>query len=370
MRKLLTALLLIAFGLVLGVGALELGLRVWFGQFGTEEQRVLYLYDMRTIADKTTQLTGVPYLNYSLNPAWDDINERGVRGDLVDIPKPDGVFRVVAVGGSTTFGHALDTDESWAAQLQTILRDEYGIPRAEVVNLGNPGYFSLDSVVNFATRGLAYQPDMVIVYHGVNDAVVRMYTDSACYLGDTPLHGFGMDRGIWQYDAQSLPASTLYRVLAYNAGAFENPAEFTHRMEHTGFCPPEVQNISPVDNLANHPPTYFARNLRTIAGTAAAHDVDVMLSTFAWHVAGAQASLDENPELYHTAALLTAIDEQNALVREIAAETDALLADFAADVDANPAYWQGDQVHQTAEGARAQAAYYAALLADTITAGG
>jgi lysophospholipase L1-like esterase len=285
---------------------------------------------------------------------------------MVAIPKPDDVFRVVAVGGSTTFGHALDVNETWAAQLQRVLRDEYGIERAEVVNLGNPGYFSLDSVVNFATRGLAYEPDMVIVYHGVNDAVVRMYTDSACYLGDTPLHGFGMDRGVWQYDAGSLPTSTLYRVLAYNLGAFENPAEFTHRMEHTGFCPPEVQDISPVDNLANHPPTYFARNLRTIAGTAAAHDVDVMLSTFGWDVAAARASLEDDPELYHTAALLTAIDEQNALVREIAAETDAMLADFAAEVDENPAYWQGDQVHQTADGARAQAELYAALVADSL----
>jgi len=132
-------------------------------------------------------LTGVPYLNYSLNPDWEDINSRGYRGDLVTLPKPDGIFRIVAIGGSTTYGHGLPTDQTWPYQLQQILRDQYGLAKVEVVNLGAPGYYSLDSVVNLATRGLAHEPDLVLAYDGVNDAVIRMYQDPACYNGDTPL---------------------------------------------------------------------------------------------------------------------------------------------------------------------------------------
>ena len=352
---------LVVFGLIVSLVVLEVGARAWFSWRGTERERILYLYDRDTIASKTTQLVGVPYLNYSLNPAWEDINPRGIRGDLVAIPKPDGVFRIVALGGSTTFGHALAADETWPAQLQRLLREQN--PQVEVVNLGAPGYYSLDSVVNLATHGLPHEPDMVIVYHGINDAIIRMFQDTECYSGDTPLYGFGMDRGIWQYEADALPPSALYRVLAVALGWMGDPANISGRMRHTGLCPPEPQNISPLDNLLQHPPTVFARNMRSIAGLAQAAGAEVVFSTFAWDVAAAENALAENPELYQTQAMLTGIVDQNAVLQNIADKQGALLVDLAAEMDADTGpYFQGDQVHQTVEGAYRQAEVYAAFI--------
>lgn len=367
-RALLPRLALVVLGLALGLVMLEIGLRLWFTTNGTERDRILYLYDSATIASKTTQLTGVPYLNYGLNPAWDDINARGIRGELVAIPKPPRVYRIVALGGSTTFGHALSVAEAWPAQLERILRDAYGYTQVEVVNLGSPGYYSLDSVVNLATRGLAHEPDLVIVYHGINDAIIRMFQDTACYTGDTPLFGFGLDRGIWQYDAADLPPSTLYRVLAFALGRMEDPASFTHRLQHTGFCPPEPSGVSLLDQLAQHPPVYFDRNLRSIIGMAQAAGAEVLLSTFAWDVAAADTLLAVNPDAHQTAAQRAAIAEQNALLTPLAAEYGALLVDLATEMT-DSAYFQGDQVHQTAAGAQRQAEIYAAFLdaADIIS---
>ncbi len=363
LKNLLTRLALIAFGLLFTLLLLEVGVRVWFGLRGDERDRILYLDDRASITARTAQLTGVPYLNYSLNPDWEDINSRGYRGDLVTLPKPDGIFRIVAIGGSTTYGHGLPTDQTWPYQLQQILRDQYGLAKVEVVNLGAPGYYSLDSVVNLATRGLAHEPDLVLAYDGVNDAVIRMYQDPACYNGDTPLFAMGMDRGIWQFTAPELPPSALYRLVAYRMGWLEDPTVFTAALKHTGLCPPEPGNISQVDLVAQNPPTHFARNERSLAALAQSAGAQMVFSTFAWDTATAEAILAADPNQSYTLALQTAIDEQNTLLRDLAGQTDSLLIDLAAEMGSGP-YFQGDQVHQSAEGARRQAEVYAAFLVE------
>ena len=42
-------------------------------------------------------------------------------------------------------------------------------PRADVVNAGFPGWTSLESLVSLETRDLDLQPDLVVVFSGVND---------------------------------------------------------------------------------------------------------------------------------------------------------------------------------------------------------
>jgi lysophospholipase L1-like esterase len=277
------------------------------------------------------------------------------------VPKPAGVYRILALGGSTTFGHALAVDETWPAQFERILHNDYGYTQVEVVNLGVPGYFSLDSVVNLATHGLAHEPDLVMVYHGINDAIIRMFQDPACYQGESPLFGMALDRGIWQYAAADLPPSTLYRVVAYALGAFDDPSEFDSRLEPTGLCPPEPQGISPLDVLAQNPPSAFERNLRSIAGMSRAVGAETLFSTFAWDVPLAEDALRQNPDYFQLQAQLQGIAEQNDLIRQLAAELDVAVVDLAAEIGTGP-YFQGDMVHQTVEGARRQAEIYAAYL--------
>lgn len=360
-RRPFRAVALSALGVAAALLLLEGGVRLWFSLRGSEREKILYLYDAPTIAGLTGQLVGLPYLNYGPNPALADVNERGYRGEAVAIPKPAGVFRAVALGGSTTYGHNLTAAESWPAQLQLLLRGRAGLEAAEVVNLGVPGFYSLDSVVNLATRGLAHDPDLVIVYHGINDAIIRMFQDPACYAGDTPLLGMGLDRGIWQYTQAAQPPSALYRLLGHRLGWLSDPAEVNYRLEHTGFCPPEPGNLSPLALLAANPPTVFERNLRSLIGMARGHGADVLLATFALDRPSAEAAIAAAPDEAYWRAVLAAIDEQNALIRALAAETGAGLADVAAEMGPGP-YFQGDLVHQTAAGVARQAAIMAAAL--------
>lgn len=360
-KQLLFRVALLFFGVAAALVILEFGLRLWIGARGSENDRIKYLYDRATIDAQTAQEIGVPYLNYTLNPHSEDVNARGIRGELVQVPKPAGVYRIVALGGSTTYGHGLKAEEAWPAQLQRILRDDYGYAHVEVVNLGVPGFYSLDSVVSLATRGLAHEPDLVITYDGLNDAMIRLYQDPACYNGDTPLFGFGMDRGVWRPSGGELPPSALYRFLAIRFGWMDDPTILNSHMVPTGWCPPEPGNISQLDLLAKNPPIHFERNQRSIAALAHSGGAQVLFSAFAWDTAAAEAALADDPSLYAMRAMLNAIDEQNALVQAVADDTGALFVDPTAEMTGS-AYFQGDHVHQTAEGARRQAEIYAAFL--------
>jgi lysophospholipase L1-like esterase len=341
-------LILVAAAILLTLGVLEIGVRVWFSLRGTEQDRVRYLDTREQVAVRDAELIGIPYLNYALNPARDDVNARGYRGESVAIPKPPGITRIIALGGSTTYGHALTADQAYPAQLQARLRAVEGAA-VEVVNLGVPGYHSLDSLVNLATRGMALEPDVVIIYDGVNDAALRIFQSPDCALGENPLFGMGLDRGIWAVDTASLPPSALYRLVAIRLGWMRDPAVFNAQLLPTGLCPPEPQNVNPLDTLAANPPVLFERNLRSMIGMAQAGGARVVLATFAWDRAALQAQVESAPEQYQAEALIQAIDAQNDLVRALAAELDVTLVDVAAEMG-DGAYYQGDHVHMTVAG--------------------
>lgn len=91
-------------------------------------------------------------------------NALGLRGDEIAIPKPPGRYRVVCEGGSTTFDFLAPDDAStWPARLQKRL------PDADVVNAGFPGWTTLESLVSLEIREIDLQPDLVIVFAGIND---------------------------------------------------------------------------------------------------------------------------------------------------------------------------------------------------------
>ena len=52
---------------------------------------------------------------------WTTINQFHFRGPEITRKKPDGVFRVAALGGSSTFEIGKADDETWPAQLQALL---------------------------------------------------------------------------------------------------------------------------------------------------------------------------------------------------------------------------------------------------------
>jgi lysophospholipase L1-like esterase len=97
------------------------------------------------------------------------INSLGFRGPEFSASK-DGVYRIVALGESTTFGMTLrPEDKPWPEMLEQIIRQRMKTRRpVQVINAGVPTYSLQASLERLPREILPLQPDMIISYHGAN----------------------------------------------------------------------------------------------------------------------------------------------------------------------------------------------------------
>ncbi|MSR61622.1 MAG: hypothetical protein EXS08_04130 [Planctomycetes bacterium] len=119
------------------------------------------------------QLSANPVLGYELHPGASDgattINSAGFRDREFALAKPAGVFRIVCVGDSVTFGQPKKSEESWPKALERLLNERVGTASFEVLNLGVTGYNVLQVAERLRILGLAYQPDLVLYGYVLND---------------------------------------------------------------------------------------------------------------------------------------------------------------------------------------------------------
>jgi lysophospholipase L1-like esterase len=94
------------------------------------------------------------------------INADGFRDRIRSRPKPDGVFRILALGDSVTFGYGVEEDETYPMRLEASFA---ATDRIEVLNLGVGGYNPYTEAMLLADLGPAYQPDLVLVQFCIND---------------------------------------------------------------------------------------------------------------------------------------------------------------------------------------------------------
>jgi len=98
-------------------------------------------------------------------------NSEGFRGPEFLSDKPDNVYRIFAIGGSTTFGMKNDY-ETWPYYLQKIF-DRIDLNyKVEVINAGISSAWSGSETKLIREKILDYNPDLLLVYDGWND--VRM----------------------------------------------------------------------------------------------------------------------------------------------------------------------------------------------------
>ena len=94
-------------------------------------------------------------------------NSQGFRGPELATPKDPGSLRIFTVGDSNTLGWRGAEGANWPAFLGERLRD--AAPGAVVVNAGVWGYSSYQGLMRLR-EVLAFEPDMVLISFGANDA--------------------------------------------------------------------------------------------------------------------------------------------------------------------------------------------------------
>ena len=105
-------------------------------------------------------------------------NSLGLRGPEL-AAKPAGVRRVLALGDSFTFGHAVEAAEAWPAVLEQLLNARGG-PRWEVVNAGVGGYGTGQQLLLYDELESQVQPDVVVL----GFAVVNDVLDNLCVFAE------------------------------------------------------------------------------------------------------------------------------------------------------------------------------------------
>jgi len=86
--------------------------------------------------------------------------------------KPAGVFRIVALGDSFTYGVGAAFDETYPSQVERLLNQRPAAgSHTEVIRLGVPRYFPAAERLVLEHRGLRYKPDLVVLGLLPNDIV-------------------------------------------------------------------------------------------------------------------------------------------------------------------------------------------------------
>jgi lysophospholipase L1-like esterase len=166
--------LLLAAGSALAfLALLEIGLRVVHPDLTVPALEVRHTGNNLVGAFTSAHFIPDRDLMWSAKPSYPPFNERGYRGEVVATPKPAGEVRILAVGDSNTLGHA----RSWVNELtRTLDPKAFGGQRVTVVNTAVYGYTSYQGRIRLK-RFAEYQPDLVLISFGGNDATPNAVPD-------------------------------------------------------------------------------------------------------------------------------------------------------------------------------------------------
>lgn len=374
-------LVLAALSALLALVTAEAGVHLWLTRIASDAQFVRYASMNQLIGRHLDDpgagflITPHRHLGYQHSPDYakglNRHNSLGLRGPEVTVPKPAGELRIVCVGGSTTYTSCVDDWRlAYPALLETFLR-EAGHGEVTVVNAGGDGWTTLESLINFETRMLDLEPDLVVVYHAANDLNARLVWPPEAYAGD-----YSGSRQPLQRSASSPPpweASDAVRAILVSRGVIEPHSSYVRTVDREpptffafkfwdqfarGAYPSGPFREVGVDRmLAENPPIYFERNLEALVATAARAGARTVLATFVC----SEAFPDQvcaQPDYARGLA------EMNASLGAVAGRSGAVLFDFAARFPADRALFV-DQVHLNEDGARVKARLFADFLLES-----
>jgi GDSL-like Lipase/Acylhydrolase len=162
LRRLLSNLLLAGVAVVATLGLAELAARHVLPEWRPENgSRLFWRYD--------------PLLGWSHQPGSEGIHEKadfavhvvtsaqGLRDRLYPEARVPGLCRMIAVGDSFTWGFGVEDGQIWHERI------EAAHPDWEILNAGVAGYATDQELLYLEKRGLAFQPDVVLLLLHPND---------------------------------------------------------------------------------------------------------------------------------------------------------------------------------------------------------
>ena len=360
-RRVARGLLLLSAGVIL---VLEIGLRLTSFLPSSAEAALAKIpltpERLRPVLPEFTYEIGHPYLVYCLKAGFSGvmgkhqgqlgINEWGFRGPSMSLEKPDDVYRIACLGGSSTLGHTESSDATtWPARLQHWLNEPAAgsKKRVEVLNGGNSGYSTFESLVNLAFRVVDFQPDLVIVYHTINDM------RCALYLRGGPVQ---MDNRHWRDMYPRLVEGPgeklLQRSLTYSVlrSLLTDYVERFESLNTLGIVNYDAQDMDPFERERPDERGFvsFRRNLTSIQAIARAHGARVLLVT--------QGCDERDIKAKSRDMQIAGMRRMTGILEEVARQQELLFTDAKTEMEAKAAAEGWDkyftsEVHLTDAGA-------------------
>ncbi|MBI2609653.1 hypothetical protein HYW53_00560 [Candidatus Giovannonibacteria bacterium] len=267
-------------------------------------------------------------------------------GELYPLKKDPNIFRIVALGGSTTQDFTGGTH--YPKLLEEKLQKKYPDKKIEVINAGNSGYSTPHMIILLTLDVISWDPDLVIASENVNDLTSAYYAGfnvdySNKYGKDEflpPRTRVNFDKIFgWSYFYWILKSRT--EALSYHLKDLKGNV---YKRKSYGMEPPkEAASI-------------YKRNLRTLADVAKLHKIPIMFGTqplepseefwdltmlFKQYNALAVYPLHEEFVLHHNA--------YNNIIEDVARETSSFIVDNDALFAKNRDYF-ADFVHYSKAG--------------------
>jgi hypothetical protein len=253
-RVIASDLLSVAIGLLLLAALLELGLRAVY--FSADPRVLVY----PRVAN--------------------DIN--GLRDSNFDPEIPPGEFRILALGASAFI------TRNFQPQIQALLNEnplfvEQGL-KVRVASAGIPAHMTYDSLWKYRYWYDGYDFDLVIFYHGINDARANNY----------PREAFRDDYTQFSYYQRFWPAFDWIEQHPRLSRSFLVSWVMKLVLGAKSILAPEFQREAPYNNPQDDPwlaeardlktPPVFARNVEAVMALADSRDQPFLLLTYSYYM--------------------------------------------------------------------------------------
>jgi len=301
-----------------------------------------------------------PILHYKLSrevePFGAPLNSLGFRGPEWR-SKPRGVYRILSLGDSCTFGVIADKyfiEQPYPMELERLVERRVGKGRVEVLNAGVPGYNSFQGLLLLRSKLRGLDPDLITVRYGWNDHSLSVPGEAEAFFRE-PESAVGL---FLQDLALRTKLYAFARRLGMELSARRHPVAEQAEMVFS----PELSWAPTI------PLEQYERNLRRIIEIGRSGGADVWLLTSPWNRAPAKeaaefmsffnrVSFDEFMKIH---------GEYNEALRRVGREMGALVVDMERVYEAHrrePVFIPADVSHPSETGHALEAeTLYSVLL--------
>lgn len=305
-------------------------------------------------------------------------NNVGHRGGFLARPKPASEYRVFMVGASTTECLYHDDSETVTFVLQEELRRrQAGRREWRVYGAGQSGDFSPDHLAVISQRVVHLEPDMIILFCGINDlsaAIFRLDYSFFPSAATTRKYSF---RNLLTFVATEFQLPRyLYSSLKKLRGESVREALETIRSRSNYREKVAVRKRAPV--ATKRPRTdlvSYEQNLRSIIGVARAHGIPLLFVTqpstwnsrvdpkaAEWHWMTYREGVTYPPEWMDEA-----LEKYNDVMRRLSAENGTPVLDLARSMEKSLEFFY-DDCHFNISGAQHAGEALASFVAERFAA--